>query len=59
MIKKCLGLFFKTSIESQRIFLVTGKDYGVRILNPLEIIGRSLKYFQKIIFKFCSKVIGL
>ncbi len=43
----------KTSIENQRIFLATRKDlgvggwglentYGVRILNPLEIIGRSL-----------------
>ena len=43
----------KTSIENQRIFLSSRKDlevvgwglenpYGVRILNPLEIIGRSL-----------------
>ena len=41
------------SIENQRIFLVIRKDlgvggwglenpYGVRILNPLEIIGQSL-----------------
>ncbi len=49
----------KTFIENQHIFLRTRKDlvvggwgleipYGVRILNPLEIIGRSLNKFLKI-----------
>ncbi len=44
----------KMSIENQRIFLALRKDlgvggwgldnpYGVRILNPLEIIGQSLR----------------
>ncbi len=44
--------------ENQRIFLSTCKDlgvggwglrnpYGVRILNPLEIIGRSLKKIRR------------
>ncbi len=44
----------KMPIENQRIFLTPRKDlevggwgldnpYGVRILNPLEIIGRSLR----------------
>ena len=44
----------ETSIEHQRIFVTSRKDlgvdgwglentYGVRILNPLEIIGRSLR----------------
>ena len=48
----------KMSIKNQRIFLVTRKDlavggwglenpYGVRILNPLEIIGLSLMAGQK------------
>ena len=52
-------MIIKTSIENQRIFLVTRKDlevdgwclknpYGVRILKSLEIIGRSLtKLFKK------------
>ncbi len=45
----------ETSIENQRIFVASRKDlgvggwglensYGVRILNLLEIIGRSLTY---------------
>ncbi len=49
---------YKTCIENQRIFLATRKDlgvggwgleipYGVRILNPLEIIGRSLITISK------------
>ncbi len=44
-------------LKNQRISLVTCKDlgvggwgldnpYGVRILNPLEIIGRSLNYID-------------
>ncbi len=51
--KKCVG-FIQVSTENQLIFLPSCKDLGVggwglknpyvvRILNPLEIIGRSLK----------------
>ena len=54
MIKNVLVLFSNYCIENQRIFLVTRKDlgvggwglenpYSVRILNLLEIIGRSLR----------------
>ncbi len=55
--------WFYFLIENQRIFLTTRKDfgvgewgldnpYGVRILNPLEIIGRSLKSVMKKIHLF-------
>ena len=51
-----------TCIENQHVFLTTCKDlgvggwgpvipYGVRILNPLEIIGQPLT-----LFKFCHEL---
>ena len=54
MIKMRWFYFLIILIKNQRIFLTTRKDlgvggwglenpYGVRILNPLEIIGRSLR----------------
>ena len=60
--------FFKTFIENQRIFFIIRKDlgvggwclknpYGVRILNPLDIIGRFLRDLTFIIR--IGRLIGL